>query len=159
LTADERALLQAARARAARELATYGKAPGRYGMIHADLIRDNVLEDGMSLQAIDFDDSGFGWYMFELATIICANMNRADLPQLQEQLFAGYRAVRLLTQADLARLPLFLFLRASTYLGWVQTRSETQTAREMAPMHIERCCRLAREYLQTDEDQIDRGTA
>ena len=159
LTADERALLQTARARAATELATYGKAPGRFGMIHADLIRDNVLEDGTSLQAIDFDDSGFGWYMFELATIICASMNRADLPELQEQLFAGYRAVRPLPPADLSRLPLFLFLRATTYLGWVQTRSETQTAREMAPMHIERCCRLAREYLQTSEDQTDRGPA
>ncbi len=152
LTADQRDLLQAARTQAATELASYGKAPDRYGMIHADLIRDNVIEDGARLQAIDFDDSGFGWYMFELATIICANLNRADLPQLQEQLFAGYRAVRPLSQADLDRLPLFLFLRASTYLGWVQTRSETQTAREMAPLHIERCCRLAREFLMPSNE-------
>lgn len=46
-----------------------------------------------------------------------------------------------------ALLPLFLFLRGKTCLGWVQTRAETATARELAPMPIARACRLAGDYL------------
>jgi hypothetical protein len=39
-------------------------------------------------------------------------------------------------------------LRGTTYLGWIHTRQGTPTAVEMAPMLIERACKLAREYLQ-----------
>ncbi|MFV3126994.1 phosphotransferase enzyme family protein [Niveispirillum sp. KHB5.9] len=144
LSADQRDLLLRARERALADLADYGKAEDRYGMIHADLIRDNLIPDGDRLQAIDFDDCGFGWYLFELATVINAMPDGAD-PVLRGQLFAGYRSIRPLP--DLDQLPLFRFLRATTYLGWLQTRSETQTAREKAAMLIDGCCRLANEYL------------
>jgi Ser/Thr protein kinase RdoA (MazF antagonist) len=147
LSQDQRALLLTARERAVHDLAVYGKSASSYGMIHADLIRDNVLNDRGRLQAIDFDDCGFGWYVFELATMLYAILDKPHYTPMREQLFAGYCAVRPLSAADIDRLPLFMFLRASTYLGWLQTRSETQTAREMGPVHIERCCRVASDYL------------
>jgi Ser/Thr protein kinase RdoA (MazF antagonist) len=149
LSAEKRALLLEAKERAKGDLAAYGKSDARFGMIHADLIRDNVINDGGRLQAIDFDDAGFGWYLFELATMLCANLDRPDYPAIRDQIIAGYRSVRALPDGEIDHLPLFMFLRASTYLGWVQTRSETQTAKEMAPMHIARCCRLASDYLQS----------
>lgn len=148
LTTDQRALLLAATHKATADLATYGKSAERFGMIHADLIRDNVLDHRGQLQAIDFDDCGFGWYMFELATVLHALPEEADYERTRDQLFAGYRTVRALPDADIERLPLFLFLRATTYLGWLQTRAETQTARERASWHIERCCRAANDYLE-----------
>ena len=46
-------------------------------------------------------------------------------------------------------MPLFFLARSFTYLGWVHTRSETQTAKELTPMLIEKCCGLARAYLAT----------
>lgn len=146
LSVEQRDLLLRARERALSDLAAYGKPPARYGMIHADLIRDNLISDGNRLQAIDFDDCGFGWYLFELATIINA-MTDSDDRTLRERLFAGYRSVRPLPDADLAYLPLFRFLRATTYLGWLQTRSETQTARDKAPALIQQCCIAALRYL------------
>ncbi len=153
LSKDQRALLRETADAAKIALAAYGKAPDRYGMIHADLIRDNVLENDGQLQAIDFDDSGFGWYMFELATILCANLDSPDYPQIERQLLEGYRSVRALGDADVAHLPLFMFLRASTYLGWLQTRAETATAREKAAMHIARACRLAEAYLASQGER------
>lgn len=148
LSSDQRALLLEARERASADLAAYGRSEARFGMIHADLIRDNVINDEGRLQAIDFDDAGFGWYLFELATMLCANLDRPDYPEIRDQIIAGYRSVRALPDSEIDHLPLFMFLRASTYLGWVQTRSETQTAKEMGPMHIARCCRLASEYFE-----------
>lgn len=150
LKTDQRALLLAATHRAMTDLAAFGKSDARFGMIHADLIRDNVLEHGGRLQAIDFDDCGFGWYLFELATVLYAAPDEADHARVRDRLIAGYRSIRALPDADIDRLPLFLFLRATTYLGWLQTRAETQTAREMAAWHIERCCRLAGDYLRLE---------
>lgn len=157
LSADQRTLLLAARDRARRDLAVFGKDASRYGMIHADLIRDNVINDGGRLQAIDFDDSGFGWYLFELATVLCAALDQHDYPSARDELLAGYRSVRSLPDADIAWMPLFMFLRAATYVGWLQTRSETQTAREMGAKHIARCCRLAEEYLERETMLEGRG--
>lgn len=147
LSTSQQTLLRKAVDAARDDLASYGRSPERYGIIHADLIRDNVLENDGELQAIDFDDSGFGWYMFEIATILCANLDNADYPQLKRQLLEGYRSVRKLDDTDIAHLPLFMFLRAATYLGWLQTRAETATAREKATMHIARACHLAEAYL------------
>ena len=51
-----------------RELSKLAKSPGTYSMIHADFVAENVLVDEGRVRLIDFDDAGFGWHLFELAT-------------------------------------------------------------------------------------------
>ena len=147
LSEDELALLVQARAQAQADLAALGKATDMFGMIHADFVPENLLSHGDRLQLIDFDDSGFGWHMFELATALYFIVDEPHYPALRDALFEGYRTTRMLSEADEAMLPLFLFLRGTTYLGWVQTRPETQTAKELGPLLVERTCQLASAYL------------
>ena len=71
----------------------------------------------------------------------------------QEALMRGYRSERPLSDAQLARLPLFSLARATTYLGWVHTRPETETAQEMTPMLISSACELANSYLTQQGDR------
>lgn len=59
----------------------------------------------------------------------------------------GYRQQRPLSDEDLERLELFLAARGCTYLGWIRSRQETDTARELAPDLIRRACRQAERYL------------
>ena len=149
LQSQDRNLLLRARANAARDLEAIGQSREIYGLIHADLIPDNVLIDGDRVALLDFDDAGFGWHMFELATALYFCQSHSGYPAVRAALFEGYHAVRpgLL---DEAQLPLFLFLRATTYLGWVHTRSETQTARELTPMLIDMACDAATAYLSIE---------
>lgn len=147
LSGDELALLLQARTQAQADLAALGKTADMFGMIHADFVPENLLSHGDRLQLIDFDDSGFGWHMFELATALYFIVDEPHYPTLRDALFEGYRMNRTLSDADEALLPLFLFLRGTTYLGWVQTRPETQTAKELGPLLVERTCRLASAYL------------
>jgi Ser/Thr protein kinase RdoA (MazF antagonist) len=147
LTAEELELLQAAREAARQDLATFGKHADNYGLIHADFVPENLLVEDGRLKLIDFDDGGYGWHMFDLATALYFNLDHPAYDRMETALFEGYRSVRTLPDADGALLPLFLYLRATTYLGWVQTRSETQTAKELGPMLIERACLVARSYL------------
>lgn len=148
LAADQLALLNAARARARDDLAALHTGPHNYGLIHADFVPENLLVSDRGLCLIDFDDAGFGWHMFELATALVFHCGADYFNAMKEGLLAGYRSVRSLSREDEDRLPLFLFLRASTYLGWVHTRSETQTARELTPYLIENACALASAYLR-----------
>ena len=91
------------------------------GLIHADLGNENVLIDGGKIHLIDFDDSGFGYRLFDLATTLYKAADEPDLPALQAALLAGYAENRPLP--DMTLLPLFIVLRSLTYLGWIASRT------------------------------------
>ncbi len=90
-----------------------------YGLIHADLVRENVLIDGATLRLLDFDDGGFGFRLFDLATVLNKALDEPDFPALRAALLVGYRSLRPL---DDRLLDLFIALRALTYVGWIVPR-------------------------------------
>lgn len=149
LTAPQRSLIDRARGRARRDLMNYGKQQGTYGLIHADFLMDNLILDGDTIKVVDFDDCGFGWPLFDFATILLFLRGQNIYDAARDAIIEGYRAVRPISEGQLAYLPLFYLLRSCTYLGWVHTRYETSTARELAPMLTEVACNLAEEYLRT----------
>lgn len=130
-----------------RELSEFGTGSDRYGLIHADLVPENVLVEGHSLQVIDFDDAGFGWHVFELATSLYFIRRETIYEEARDALIAGYRPLRPMPEAHLARLPMFLAARGSTYLGWVHTRRGEPVARELTPQLIELAVAAAEDYL------------
>jgi Ser/Thr protein kinase RdoA (MazF antagonist) len=148
LSPDERKLLSAARDHAYREFATLSKSRASYGLIHADFSPENVLVDGERLRLIDFDDAGFGWHLFELVTPLFFLMGEPYFEEARDGVISGYRRGRRLAEEQLASFPLFLLARAFTYLGWVHTRPETETARELTPMLVQTSCQLAEDYLR-----------
>ncbi len=150
LTPGQQSLLTRARAKIARELAAFGTKPDRYGLIHADLVPENLRVDGHRVQVIDFDDAGFGWHLFELATSLYFITGDSIYPIARDALIRGYRSERELPEQALERLPLFLAARGTTYLGWVHTRRDSDTARELTPFLAERACAVAEEYLAED---------
>lgn len=147
LTDDERDLLLQARAQVHQDLIAYGKAPDRYSMIHADFVPENLLVDNGIVRVIDFDDAGFGWHLFKIATALYFLQGEPYFDSARDALIEGYRAHRPLSDEQLDHLPLFMTARGFTYLGWIHTRQETPTAQEMSPMLIKLVCDLSREYL------------
>jgi Ser/Thr protein kinase RdoA (MazF antagonist) len=148
LVPAQRALLMRVRGALSLDLEAIGKTPDCYGLIHADLIPENLLVDGERICVIDFDDAGFGWHLFELATSLYFISGESAYPAAREALIRGYRSERPLPDAAIERLPLFLAARGTTYLGWVHTRRGTETARELTPYLVERACAMAEEYLR-----------
>ena len=124
LTPDQRALMLAFRRCASEELTTL--APNLdFGLIHADLVPANVMISGNALQFIDFDDGGYGFRMFDVATALMKHRQAKDYTVLRDALIAGYSSLR---QLDTTCLRLFLALRAATYVGWNIIRTaEDQT--------------------------------
>ena len=131
-----------------RETANYALA-GRetaldYGLIHADLVRENIIIDGDRLQFIDFDDGGFGFRLFDLATALIKNLRERDYPALRDALFEGCREVRAI---DIEALELFVLLRSATYVGWIIDRMDESGADRRNASFITTTRHLAQAYL------------
>ncbi len=144
---SERNMLVRGRDAVFGELSRLAKSPGTYSMIHADFAPENLLVEGEQVRLIDFDDAGFGWHLFELVTSLYFIQGEPYFDRAQEALFNGYRTHRQLSDEQLELLPLFFLARGLTYVAWVYTRHETETAKELTPMLLTAACELAEEYL------------
>jgi Ser/Thr protein kinase RdoA (MazF antagonist) len=148
LSGPQRALFLRLKRTLRQDLNEFGTTADRYSLIHADLVPENILADGAHLQVIDFDDAGFGWHLFELATSLYFIRREPVYQEARDALIEGYRQVRPLRAEHLALLPMFLAARGSTYLGWVHTRRNEPAAREMVPQLIEFAVAAAEDYLR-----------
>lgn len=120
LSADTRSLFLRFRQTAREELSGMAQSLD-YGLIHADLVRENVLIDDGDIKLIDFDDGGFGFRQFDVATVLLKNMAEPDFLDLKAALTEGYNTRRKL---DLSNLDLFFAIRALSYVGWIIPRIE-----------------------------------
>jgi Ser/Thr protein kinase RdoA (MazF antagonist) len=142
--AVERDLLMAARAQADKDLAALEGALD-YGLIHADLVGQNVMWDGVNVGLIDFDDGGYGFRVFELATFLLRYMDEPDYPELRVALCEGY-GVR--AAIDPQELHLFLMLRAFTYPGWFMDRSDEPNTAARAARANATALKLAQAFME-----------
>ena len=149
LDADDRALMQVFRQRTRRELEEFGASVDRFGLIHCDFLAENLLVEGDRITLLDFDDAGYGWHLFDIATALAMATLRDDFENLRGAFLAGYRRQCPLPEEHLARLPLFLALRASTYVAWMHTRSHTQFAKDLGGFITRAAVDIIRRYLET----------
>ena len=118
-----------------------------YGLIHADLARENVLVAGTDVRMIDFDDAGFGFRMFDIATALIKNRREPNYREIEAALIAGYQSQRPLSQRELEARPLFTLLRSLTYLGWAETRSHEPCMEYRRRRFVTEALELCQAYL------------
>ncbi len=149
LDADQRASMMSFREPARRELEEFGASPDRFGLVHCDFLAENLLVDDGRITLLDFDDAGYGWHVFDIATALAMATLREDFDDLRAAFVAGYRRQRELPEEHLARLPLFFALRAATYVGWAHTRSHTQFAKDLGGLVRSVAVDRVRNYLNS----------
>jgi len=88
---------------------TWGQSRDVYGLIHGDLALDaNLLFSGDQPVAIDFDDSGFGYHIYDLAVALEHCWDHIDFHRFHDALLDGYAEVRSLPDQQVAKLELFI---------------------------------------------------
>lgn len=146
LTAAQRATVLAARTKAEAHLTRIEGAQD-FGLIHADALSENILIQEGRLSLIDFDDGGWGFRDFELATFLMRFLGAPDYPALRAALLEGYAGRR---EVDGATLDLFILLRALTYPGWIIPRLHEPGGDERSARAIRTALPLAEAYLASD---------
>jgi len=86
----------------------WGKRSDVYGLIHADLgTKANVLFYEGEARAIDFDDGGFGYWVYDLAVPLCDWEGENVWSVYRDALLEGYLMIRSIPKEQLEQLELF----------------------------------------------------
>ena len=118
MTKKERDLFDKARNQAEQEILALNKSPNTYGIIHGDLHPRNFLVSNHQICPIDFDECGWGYYMYDITVALSELRRRPDYSEMWSAFFEGYRTMRPFskTQEDLFRP--FLIARIIMLVRW-----------------------------------------
>ncbi len=148
MDADTKNILERQAAAIERRLEAFGKGRERYGLVHADIRLANLLITGNSTRVIDFDDCGFGWFLYDVATTISFIEDHPKVPDLVDAWVRGYRRIRDLPAEDEAEIPTFIMLRRMVLLAWIGSHGDTDLAKEQGPEFTRVSAELAERYLR-----------
>jgi Ser/Thr protein kinase RdoA (MazF antagonist) len=85
-------------------------------LIHADVLRENVLVNGHSVSLIDFDDSGWGFPLYDLGTTLSQNLYEPAYPDIRDSLMQGYGT------SDKEMVETMTLARTCASVGWTMPR-------------------------------------
>ncbi len=109
---DQRATLIRARHALRERLATLPQVQ----LVHADVLRENVLVNDRSVYLIDFDDSGWGFPLYDLGTTLSQNLYEPAYPEIRDALMQGYGT------SDRDLVETMTLARTCASVGWVMPR-------------------------------------
>lgn len=141
---EDRAVFANVRAKADEHLALL-ESNLDFGLIHADALCENIIVTENKPALIDFDDSGWGFRTFDLATFLMRFLAVPDYADLRDAMLDGYAARRTVPPPE---LDLFILLRSLTYPGWIMTRMHEPGGAERSARALNTALPLARHYLE-----------
>jgi Ser/Thr protein kinase RdoA (MazF antagonist) len=128
-------------------LAAFGTEPARYGLVHADTRLANLLVHDGSVSVIDFDDSGFSWYLYDLGTSVSFFEHSPEVPALVDSWLDGYRRAGELSAEDQAEIWTFIMFRRLLLVAWIGSHRAADIAAELGAGYTQGSCDLAESYL------------
>lgn len=145
--AAEIAAIGPAAARVAERLAEYGTDATGFGLIHADLRAANLMRTPAGeLVVIDFDDSGYCWYLYDFAAAVSFVEADPRLGDWVAALIRGYRRERPLPPG-IEYLPDLIMVRRLQLLAWLGTHPEVVEQEHWAADFAANTVALAGRYL------------
>jgi Ser/Thr protein kinase RdoA (MazF antagonist) len=101
-----------------KTMESFGKGPDAYGLIHGDMYPENLLFKGGKALFIDFEDFGYGYWMWDLGVALCSWSGADDLGWRKGALLDGYSQVRNLPDEQLKHIDLFMAAQHATMVLW-----------------------------------------
>lgn len=139
LNPDSQETLDWAREYLCEKLAT-SRSP--QGLIHADVLRENVFVGPKGLSLLDFDDSGFGYRWYDLGTVLSQNLKEPGYFAIRDALIQGYDPA----STGLAdEIDSFTLARCCASVGWAASRLPLD--HPVQNSHLDRALTFARSVM------------
>ena len=144
---EQRGLLCRLAEKLSEDITAFGKTPDRYGLSQSDLLPENLMVCDDGLRIIDFDDSGYSWVMFDVATAFWDLTGSEYFEPCFGAFVEGFRELRELREEHLAMMPTFTLARMLSYLAHTVSRDHLAVAQEAQQMLLDGLTEAAPGYL------------
>ena len=98
---------------------TLSAIPGSTGLIHGDLHHENVVFVGGVAAAIDFDDCGWGFNLYDLAVPLSELTGRRRFPAMRDAMLDAYARQRPVPDRVKAHLDALIAHRGLQLIVWI----------------------------------------
>ena len=146
LSKDEKRVLILTRDKAQVMLGKYKLDGAQTSLIHADAVRENVFINKNGLTLIDFDDCGYGFPLYDLATATIQSLEEKSYQNRCDAILEGYGKERSLSQTDINLFPTFAMLRVLATSAWIIPRASIGSS--VIEVYKERALKEALNFLQ-----------
>ncbi|HWD37583.1 MAG TPA: phosphotransferase [Fimbriimonas sp.] len=116
------------------------KSPTWIRLIHSDLHPANIVVRDEQVFAIDFDDTGYGFLIYDFAAMLSFKVGKEGFDDYRDAVSEGYSRIRPLPPQTEELLPAFLRLRMASLCNWVTGRADNPELREIGPDFIAGMC-------------------
>ncbi|WP_138500888.1 phosphotransferase enzyme family protein [Nostoc sp. PA-18-2419] len=102
-----------------------------WGLIHGDLHRDNILIHDGETGVIDFDDCGWGFFLYDVASVLDSTYRRlarnlGEYQQLRDAYLTSYDRIRPLPTTTSAQLMIFKAMRDLVTLNFILSSTNSE---------------------------------
>jgi len=102
-------------------------------LIHADLHPANLVFNEGILSAIDFDDTGYGFLIYDFAAALAYRVGAPGFEEIRDATLEGYSKVQPLPPKTEELLSIFIQLRLASISNWSVSRVDNPEFREISP--------------------------
>lgn len=140
-------VLEEAQQELSQRFERFGKTEDRFGLVHADMRLANLLVDGGDVRLLDFDDCGFGWFIYDFAAAISFYELSPKVRAWRESWCEGYEAIRTLPNDWRDMIDPAIVLRRMLLLAWIGSHAEAPLPQSLAPHFADGTRELAERFL------------
>jgi Ser/Thr protein kinase RdoA (MazF antagonist) len=148
-TPEQSGIFACAAASLVDQMTALGNRPGSFGLIHADFVLSNMLFNEKGVGALDFDDCGFGFYLYDLAPLLLQLLDQPDYVDLRQAFLDGYASLLPLVDGDAAVIESMIAARLLRSCYWIASNLHNPKIRAQAPAILEYRAATLRDYLDT----------
>jgi Ser/Thr protein kinase RdoA (MazF antagonist) len=125
-----------------------GREPETFGLIHGDLHQENYFFHQGQVRAIDFDDCGYGHYLYDIAVTFFNLDGHGSVSVLKESFLEGYRSVRPFSKEHEAYLDVFMNLRELQMMLWVIEMRDHPEFRDTWQEDVKASCKYIQKVVE-----------
>ena len=146
LSQEEKYILKLTRNKVKLILQKYKFGGAETLLLHGDAIRENVFNGPNGLTLIDFDDCGYGFPIYDLATATIQSIEDKHYQNRCDAILNGYGKDRYLTDADFGLFPIFSMLRVLATSSWIISRAKKGSS--VIDIYKQRALKEAKKFLE-----------
>lgn len=154
-TDEQKAVFAAVEERVRDTMIAIGQSSPVFGLIHADFLSKNIVFNELTVGAIDFDDCGWGYYLYDLTPLLLQFKSDSRYQLLREAYLDGYSSLRPLSSTDIRHLEVFIAARHLASCRWQAGNLHNPHIRQHAAKIIARRTEDLRRFLKTGILEIE----